>query len=206
MSRGANPLACTDKGRVLYKNVGGVSVVIQSLQRDRIMSINCVRLSRSSCIVCVHEVVCGGWTRLLPCDLEVGVDCALTIYSRVEFAVPKTACCQFYQAGIDWICSMRGGSVKLLGRIMRSCPEVHSETTPDPWFSADTLPVKQWMVTTIRTNYQCLYCWEPTASSRTRSLVMTSNPVCGVRGNEKVPEYSLNVFVCVFHWPVFCPS
>ena len=51
--------------------------------------------------------------------------CGLCIYSGVELAVPKKACCQFHQA------ARHSGSVKVLGRIMGSCPEVHSETTPD---------------------------------------------------------------------------
>jgi len=60
------------------------------------------------------------------CDQKIGVDCSLATYSRVELAVSKTAC---RQQGTRYA---RGGSVKLLGRIMGNCPEVCSETTPDP--------------------------------------------------------------------------
>jgi len=35
----------------------------------------------------------------LRCDLEIGVDCALATYSGMELVVPKTASCQFHQAG-----------------------------------------------------------------------------------------------------------
>jgi len=83
-------------------------------------------------VACVQEVVCGGRTRLLRCDLEIGVDCSLATYSGVTPTAPKTACCQFYQAVRDSVCPMRGGGVKLLGRFMGSCPEVRSGTTPDP--------------------------------------------------------------------------
>jgi len=62
----------------------------------------------------------------------MGVDCAFATYSGMELAVPKEAYCQFYQAARDSVCPMRGGSVKLLGWIMGSCPEVRSETTSDP--------------------------------------------------------------------------
>ena len=40
----------------------------------------------------VPEVDCGRRTRLLHCELEIGVDCALATYSGVELVVPKTAC------------------------------------------------------------------------------------------------------------------
>jgi len=72
------------------------------------VSANCVELSGCGCIARVQEVVCGGQTGLLRCDLEIGVDCALATYSSVEL--------------VDSVCPMRGGSVKLLGRIMGSCP------------------------------------------------------------------------------------
>ena len=74
--------------------------------------------------MCVQEVVCGRRTRLLHCDLEIGVDCTLATYSGVELAVPKTACCQFHQAVRDSVCPMRGGSVKLSGRIMGINPHL----------------------------------------------------------------------------------
>jgi len=125
-------LACTDKGRSLYKNAGGVSRGIQSLWWDWIVSTNCAGLSGIGCVACVQEVVCGIWTRLLRCGREIGVNCSLAIYSDVELAVPKTACYEFHQAARDSVCRMCGGSVKLLGWIMGSCPEVRSETTPDP--------------------------------------------------------------------------
>jgi len=72
----------------------------------------------SGCVARVQEVVSGGWTRLLRCDREIGVDCSLATYSGVELAVPKTACYQFHQAARDSLCRMRVGSVELLGRIM----------------------------------------------------------------------------------------
>jgi len=50
----------------------------------------------------------------------------------VELAVPKTARGWFHQAARDSVCPVRGASVKLLGWIMGSCPEVRSGTTPDP--------------------------------------------------------------------------
>jgi len=74
---------------------------------------------------------------------------SLATYSGVELVVPKTACCQFHQAARDSVCLPRGGSVNLLGRIIRSCPEVRSETTPDLCFSADDLRIEQWMATTV---------------------------------------------------------
>jgi len=132
LSRGANPLACTDKGRVLHKNAGGVSRGIQSLRWDWIVSTNWAGLSTSGYVACVQEVVCGRWTRLLRCDLDIDVDCAFATYSGVKLAVLKTVCCQFHQAARDSVCRMCEGSVKLLGRFMGSCPEACSETTPDP--------------------------------------------------------------------------
>ena len=66
------------------------------------------------------------------CDREIDVDCSLATYSGVELAVPKNSMLQFHQAARDSVCLMHGGSVKLLGRIMGSCPEGRSETTPDP--------------------------------------------------------------------------
>jgi len=52
--------------------------------------------------------------------------------SGVELVVPKKTSCQFHQAARDSVCPMGGGSVKLLGRTMGSCPELRSETMPDP--------------------------------------------------------------------------
>jgi len=40
-----NPLACKDKGKGLCENAGGVSVGIQSLRWDWIVSTNCAGLS-----------------------------------------------------------------------------------------------------------------------------------------------------------------
>ena len=61
------------------------------------------------------------------CDLGISVDCALATQSDVELAVLKTACCQFHQAARDSVCPMRGGSVKLLGRIMAGCILPHNQ-------------------------------------------------------------------------------
>ena len=44
---------------------------------------------------------------------------------------------------------MRGECVKLLEGIMENCPEVRSETTPDPWFFIDDLQVEHSMATAI---------------------------------------------------------
>jgi len=96
---------------------------------------------------------------LLRCDLGTGVSCE-TCSSVEPIAVWKptvvwnslfleTACCQFHQAVRDSVWLNRGGSVKLLGRIVGSCPEVRSAATPDPRFSADDLHTDQWMATTV---------------------------------------------------------
>ena len=37
------------------------------------------------------------------------------IYNGVEVTVPERSCCQIHQTERDSVCSMRGGSVKLLG-------------------------------------------------------------------------------------------
>jgi len=123
----SNPLVCTDKGRVLYRNASGVSVGIQSLRRDWNVSANCAGLSKSSCVACVQEVVCGRWTRLLRCDREIVVDCSLATCSGVALTVPKAACCQSYQAARDLVCagavsSCWGGS---WGVVWKYAPKQH---------------------------------------------------------------------------------
>ena len=121
-----------------------------SITSSDLQMFNRVGLSGSGCVACVQEVVCGGWTRLLHCGREIGVDCSLATYSGVELAVPKTACCQFHQAARDSVCPMRGSGVKLFGRIMGSCPEVR------PRFSADDLRIEHRMTTTV-----CPMRWWP---------------------------------------------
>ena len=68
-------MACTDKGRVLYKIAGGLSIGIQSLRWDWIVT----PIARGSAdVVVLHvsrkQIVEDG---LGCCDLEIGVNFAL---------------------------------------------------------------------------------------------------------------------------------
>jgi len=68
LSRGPYPLACADKGRVLYNNVGGVGIGNPSLWWDWIVSTNCAGLSGSGYVACVQKVV---WEDGLGCCVGI---------------------------------------------------------------------------------------------------------------------------------------
>jgi len=48
-----------------------------------------IQHSGSGCVACVQEIVSGGWTRLLHCNLEIGAHYSLATNSGVKLAIPK---------------------------------------------------------------------------------------------------------------------
>jgi len=112
---------------VLYNNVGGVSIGIQSLRWDWIVSTNCAGLSGNGNTACVCDCRLSRVARLLHHDLKIGVDCALATYRGVEPGVTITSMLPVSSGSKGLGMPDAQGSAKLLGRIMGSCPELRSE-------------------------------------------------------------------------------
>jgi len=98
-----------------------------------------------SYVAFVHEVDCGWLPRLMCCDFEIGVDCALATYSGVELVASKSSVLpiphRYKGLGMP---NARGKCQAVVEN-----HGVRFETTPDPWFSADDLHIEPLMAPLI---------------------------------------------------------